>query len=507
MRLGRLVRQVQEALRQHAEQGRLVVIPGILLALFGYAVIMAVYLVPADPRIWITPADYVAVVAKVLLAGGTVLGLCLVWLRAKPVKRILRVYDWLGGGLLALAVLWAGSLGRDVIDPRYLGDIGRWVIGATTGLWGALGSLLLIVGTANLSNQLRAERRERERLEALIEFTRRITSLDYRVIQYEAVQHLHRLLGADATVLYLWDEESQVLVPTAQVHDRSVYSTDYIDRIMSFRCPLGFGLTGWVMQTGEPYLSGDVVSDPRSQPVPGYGKAEKSSLLAPLKVEGHKLGIVRLTRDGFNQFDEDDLDLVLSFANQAALVIEHGRIIKELSDLSITDPLTGLFNARHFHQVLDQEVHRSQRYEQPVSLIMTDSDSLKKVNDLMGHQNGDEHLRQIGRALKSAVRLTDYAFRYAGDEFMLLLPNTGPDEAEVVGERIRQMMDSEEMSEGIRTTVSVGVATLPIHAPDAEGLLAAADWAMYQSKRAGKNRVTLASPEWSSQNLLVKDGG
>lgn len=495
----RRLRKLYGAIRQWDTGGRLIVIPVVLLSLALYVLAATLYLVDASPDIWAVQVEWPTVIERLLLVALTPLGLLFVWRVSKPTRRVVWVFDWLGGGLVALVAVWAESAVDEFLIGARLGPFGRFLLPISTSLWGALGIMLIVAGTAYFSDELRTERQERQRLEALMDFTRKITSLDYQSILDEAVAHLLRLLKADSCVFFLWNEEGQVLVPAAAVHDMTVYTQDYVSRMMTFKCPLGFGLTGWVMETGEPFLSGDVMSDPRSQGVPGWKVGEKSSLLAPIQVEGRRLGVVRLTRRGLHQFTKNDLDLALSFAGQAAMVIEHGRIVKELSELSITDGLTGLSNARHFNTVLDVEIRRSLRYSHPLSLVMTDSDSLKKINDLLGHQKGDEHLKGIGVALKASVRATDYAFRYAGDEFLLLLPNTGPEEAVVVGERFRRKIEAQDLGEGFCATVSVGVATMPDHAGNGEALLAAADAAMYESKRHGKNRTTLASAERSGK--------
>lgn len=494
-----VVSQLQNRARRWSASGRLLIIPAVLVALtFSLLAGVTAYLT-SGPLAVTDGSNWFLFSLEILPVVGAPLGLWLVWRYSKPVRRVVWVYDWLGGGLLCIAAAWLGHIVLGLLQVDGPESHLHLMTTIVTITWSSVGVVLLIAGTANLSAELRSERQERQRLESLMEFTRRITSLDYQTTLNETVRHLQLLLRADAVVLFLWEEVQQSLVAVAGYHDRRVYTEDYVQRMMSFKCPKGFGVTGWVMESGEPYIAGDVRGDPRSQAVPGYGQGEKSSLLAPLQVEGRRLGVVRLTRKGLNQFSQDDLDLVLSFAAQASMVLEYGRIVKELSELSITDPLTDLFNARHFHQVLEVEVRRARRYEQPLSLIMTDSDSLKKVNDLLGHQRGDEHLRTIARVLKATVRVTDYAFRYAGDEFLVLLPNTPPAEVLRVAERIRRQIEEKEVAEGVTGTVSIGVAALPDHAVEAESLLAAADWAMYESKRAGKNRVTLAHETWLAQ--------
>jgi diguanylate cyclase (GGDEF)-like protein len=486
---------------------RLVVLPVVLVGVGAYTLIAGLYLLLATAGpIWTSHPAWLPASAKILLALGAPVLLSFLWHRSRPSPRVLQVVDWFGAGIIAYSVVWMNSALSDLIAT----DSGVWCLLLFTysrAFWGTIGTGLFIKGTVDLSRDLSFEWRERQRLEALMEFTRRITSLDHQTIVNEAVRHMHRLLEADACVLYLWNEEEQVLVPVAGIHDPDVYPQAYIDRMMSFRCPMGFGVTGWVMQSGTPYIAADVMSDSKAQAVPGWSRGEKSSLLTPLQVEGRRLGVVRLTRKGLNQFTHDDLDLVMSFAGQAALVLEHGRIVKELSELSITDGMTGLYNSRHFHHVITVELARASRSSEQVALVMIDSDSLKQLNDMRGHLRGDEHIRRIGRLLRDSIRISDYAFRYAGDEFLLLLPNTDPAEACVAAERIRLLVEEDVTNDDdLPVTVSIGIAVYPLHGADAEGLLSAADRAMYQSKRSGKNRVTVADVVLPHPERLAEPG-
>jgi diguanylate cyclase (GGDEF)-like protein len=482
--------------------GRLVVLPLVLVGSVLYVSVVALYVGLSQDTPLVEQPLLLTAGMKLLLALGAPVALAVLWHRSKPAKRVLQVVDWFGAGIVALSVVWLGGLLEEFVHLEELQFWGRVLLPYGLGFWGVSGTALLVAGTLTLSGELSSEWRERRRLEALMEFTRRITSLDYQTILTEAVKHLHELLESDACVLYLWNEEEQVLIPVAGKHDPAVYTPAYIHRMMTFKCPLGFGITGWVMETGQPYISGDVMTDSHSQAVPGWSRDEKSSLLAPIQLEGRRLGVVRLTRRGLNQFTNDDLELALSFAGQAALVIEHGRTVKELSDLSITDNMTGLYNARHFHQVLAVELSRADRQQQPVALVMVDSDSLKQFNDRRGHQRGDDFLRAIGRILKENIRLSDYAFRYAGDEFLLLLPGSGAEEALVVAERTRMLIEEYDGDEWVGGTVSMGVAVYPDHATDGEAFLSMADRAMYESKRLGKNRVTTANVVLAQPDLL-----
>ena len=171
--------------------------------------------------------------------------------------------------------------------------------------------------------------------------------------------------------------------------------------------------------------------------------------------------------------------------------------------LAITDGLTGLYNRRYFEERLDEEIHRSRRYDRPMSIIMIDIDFFKQFNDTCGHLKGDDVLRQLSHILQDYSRETDITARYGGEEFVMILPETSLESSRMLGERIRQAVDKavfegEEQMPAKKITVSVGVSCLT----DDEGgydALERADRALYKSKQAGKNFVTVLTKEGLSQ--------
>jgi diguanylate cyclase (GGDEF)-like protein len=169
------------------------------------------------------------------------------------------------------------------------------------------------------------------------------------------------------------------------------------------------------------------------------------------------------------------------------------RVRSMLSDLSRIDPLTGLFNRGQLYPTLEQEVRRTRRSERGFSVLMVDVDGLKGVNDSLGHQRGDEVLRALGRSIRLSIRTVDTAYRYGGDEFLVLLPETDYAGAFVVAEKIRS--EAEEMgyrleTEGAPTSVSIGLVSHPEDGGSAEELVRAADRAMYNAKSLGKNQIS-----------------
>ncbi len=167
------------------------------------------------------------------------------------------------------------------------------------------------------------------------------------------------------------------------------------------------------------------------------------------------------------------------------------RLIADLERLAIRDELTGLFNYRHFQGQLRAEVQRALRYQRPLSLIVLDVDHFKAVNDALGHAEGDRVLAGIARVLAAQIRTTDTAFRYGGEEFVVLLPETHGAQALAVAGRVRQGMEEARLVKGRSVTVSAGVAEYRA-TEEAATLLRRTDAALYAAKRAGRNRVVMA---------------
>jgi len=176
------------------------------------------------------------------------------------------------------------------------------------------------------------------------------------------------------------------------------------------------------------------------------------------------------------------------------LTRERAKILGKLQNLAITDGLTKLYNSRHFYSQLDAEVGRSARYKHPLSLLLLDIDHFKDFNDAYGHLEGDKVLVSIGLNIQDCLRAMDSAYRYGGEEFTVILPETNGAEAHTVAERIRQKIGSEphtpESAENITVTISVGV-TEYITGEDATAFVQRADQAMYTSKNKGRNIVTI----------------
>ncbi len=193
---------------------------------------------------------------------------------------------------------------------------------------------------------------------------------------------------------------------------------------------------------------------------------------------------------------KSDIDSLLNFATQAALVMESARLHERVKTLSITDELTGLFNRRYYDQIFPRELTRCQRYERECTLLYVDLDGFKHVNDQYGHGAGDEVLRFVANMIKGAIRTIDTVCRIGGDEFAVILPETPARDAVGVAQRLvhRAASTSPPLAEmqkrGESVTLSVGLAAYPKDGLTVEELVAKADAGLYRAKAEGKNRVS-----------------
>ncbi len=259
---------------------------------------------------------------------------------------------------------------------------------------------------------------------------------------------------------------------------------------------------------------------------------EKATLDAPLEFGGEVIGVLGIVETAYcRRFTEAERRLFSQLAVLAAIAIHNADLFGLLEHLAITDGLTGLYNHRYFYERLTQEVARATRYGLPMSLLIIDVDDFKRYNDRFGHRVGDAVLHHLAALLKAQTRQhVDLAARYGGEEFAVILPSTGSEGASRVGERLRStiaenaeavgearddgpLLDSGAgaaltIAERIRSsvagelfgppdapgslTVSVGVASFPLHASTLDGLVEAADRAVYRAKDRGKNRVEMA---------------
>jgi diguanylate cyclase (GGDEF)-like protein len=225
-------------------------------------------------------------------------------------------------------------------------------------------------------------------------------------------------------------------------------------------------------------------------------------LIVPLFAEGHPIGILALESGGrIGRIPRWTVSMVQQFASHGALALHNAWLLEEVRRMAETDPLTGLANRRVFERALEREIARASRTGHPVSLLMLDADHFKQYNDRFGHRAGDDLLQSLARALVEHSRAFDTVARYGGEEFAVILPECPVDEAQRVAERLRLVSSAVEGRAPV--TLSGGVATYPVHGRDGAALIEAADAALYESKRCGRDRLSLAGDARGTGKNLV----
>ncbi len=257
----------------------------------------------------------------------------------------------------------------------------------------------------------------------------------------------------------------------------------------------------WALRRGRPHKvehAGDLCCS-------HYEKTQeqfRSHLCVPLTAQGEVLGLICMEprRGGeaaMPEIDANDEKLALAMAEQVSLALSNAKLREVLKHQSIVDPLTGLFNRRYMDETLSRELSRAARKSMPLSCVMLDVDHFKKINDTFGHEAGDAVLHSIAQRLKANVREGDLVCRFGGEELVLIMPECGKQDAFERAEKIRAALNAFDVVHGDkrigRVSASFGVASFPQDGKDAQGLLEAADQAMYDAKNKGRNRVELAA--------------
>jgi diguanylate cyclase (GGDEF)-like protein len=265
----------------------------------------------------------------------------------------------------------------------------------------------------------------------------------------------------------------------------------------------GEGIAGKVAEFGEALLVEDVEDDHRIRQKNKLHYKTRSFVSIPLKIGERVIGVINLSDKTTGEvFNEDDLKLIQAFATHAAIVMDRNDVLnkaKELEELTVTDPLTGLANRRYLFDRLKGELSHSERHSHQLSLLMIDLDSFKHWNDLRGHQFGDRVLKEIAITILTAIRSMDIASRYGGDEFIIILPETDETLALDIAERIRTNLpkwsagSNEDVERQTQETItaSIGIACYPKHGTTVEQLLKNVDTAMYRAKNSGKNKIAI----------------
>jgi diguanylate cyclase (GGDEF)-like protein len=261
--------------------------------------------------------------------------------------------------------------------------------------------------------------------------------------------------------------------------------------------PAALGVARWVIGHGRDFSTADLKKDARATGAAG------AVLGWPLRCRAQTIAaLVLLEKRAAAQVPQLSAPVGTALGTMLegpALALDNALRLRRSEALSVTDDLTQLYNSRYLNQVLRREAKRASRSGRPLSLLFLDLDGFKGINDMHGHQAGSRALVEAAAVIRRCARETDVVARFGGDEFAIVLPDTGSEGAAAVGDRVRERLCVHPFLQGqglsISLTASVGVATLPDVAASAEELVRAADMAMYQVKESGKNGVRIAQAE------------
>ncbi len=344
-------------------------------------------------------------------------------------------------------------------------------------------------------NQRAALEAQVKALKDLIEVARAVVStLDLDTVLQAILTSAMRFAEMPAGSIALYDRERNEL----SLHAHAGLTAGFV-RKERWVLKAG-GLTELVLKGGEIQFVEDTSQTEFFNNPIAVREGIKSLICMPLMLHKKIVGILYLDDFVPRQFDRERLELLSILASFAAMAIDNARVHNRTRLMAITDSLTGLHNRRYLQQILGQEQNRARRYKKTFSMLMMDVDDFKLFNDRYGHINGDRVLEMVGKIMVRTLRSMDYAFRYGGEEFIALLPETRLDNALLVAERLRAAIEKETVvmfdgsfSSGI--TVSIGVASYPRDADNQDELLNCIDSLLYKAKETGKNKIYSRSAE------------
>ncbi|MGH2662632.1 MAG: diguanylate cyclase [Actinomycetota bacterium] len=308
---------------------------------------------------------------------------------------------------------------------------------------------------------------------------------------------LQDLVPHDTITVYQADAPLRLLRPV-------LCRDTYAEQILAMGAiPFGTGLTGGAVESGEPALVNDAHLDSRAQQIAGTPAEPESMIAIPLVARGEPKGALCLYRLGEqNHFTREEFELAIRFGGLAALAIDDAETRAQLEAEVVTDHLTGLYSHRYFHERLAEELRRSSRNRSEVGLLICDLDDFKRVNDIYGHQVGDQVLQGVATLLRETCRSEDVLCRIGGEEFAVIVPGGGLDEVTHLAERLWAKVGAAAFPVPGRVTVSVGVAAGPHHATGPRDLVGCAELALMEAKAGGKDRVHVygvAAPNGNAQ--------
>ncbi len=269
------------------------------------------------------------------------------------------------------------------------------------------------------------------------------------------------------------------------------------EKIRDYRLKVGEGVAGWVAKTGRPLIVPSTKDEPLfTKKVDEMSEFSTEAIICiPMRIRNRVIGVIELiNKKDLSPFQQYDIEVLATVADYAAIALENARNYEQIQKMTITDDISGLFNSRHLHKVLEGELDRSQKNNTSFSLIFFDLDSFKKVNDTHGHLVGSSLLSKVGALIADTMEEGHHGARYGGDEFVIILPETNKKDAIVFCQKLQKRLNDEKFlaDKGldIHITASFGISTFPDDAKTKCEVLHIADERMYTVKDRNKNDIS-----------------
>jgi diguanylate cyclase (GGDEF)-like protein len=322
------------------------------------------------------------------------------------------------------------------------------------------------------------ESRQMDHLRVFHDVARALTSsLELEEILGAIMDKMAQFFGPEKWSMLMVDDKCNELYYAIAVGENT-------ESLKGLRVPMGEGVAGWVASTGNPLVVPDVALDPHWSAFASKHPDLKIKSIAcvPVRSGNKTLGVIQLLNSKLDLLSEYSISFLRILCDYAAIAIQNARSMTLIQELTITDDVTGLFNARHLYTMLDEQVGRGQVF----SLMFVDLDHFKSVNDTHGHLIGSRLLAEIGSLLKRCLGPNNSAFRYGGDEFVALLPGMGKSAASGTTMALREDLRAARFLEGAGLSLNVsgsfGLATYPEDGNTVATILRAADTMMYEAK-------------------------
>jgi diguanylate cyclase (GGDEF)-like protein len=353
--------------------------------------------------------------------------------------------------------------------------------------------------------------RQWEQLRIFHEVARALTSaLELEPLLRAIMSQMEEFFGPEQWSLLMIDET------TAELYYALTAGVDE-EQLSGLRIKMGEGIAGYVASTGNPLVVPDVQADPQwARFAANHPELNLHSIAClPIRHGSRTLGVLQLHNSKLDLLPDSSISFLRVLCDYAAIALENARHVKLIQHLSITDDVTGLFNARHLYTVLEEEIATaaSPPGVTPIapkhfSLLFLDLDRFKSVNDTHGHLVGSRLLAEVGDLIRRAIGPDHAAFRYGGDEFVCLLRGLDKPAGTALAEHLRHCLINNRFlsAQGLSLplTGSFGLATFPQDGPDMQSIIRSADTMMYISKANGRDRVSVADSSFEAQMPALK---